>query len=302
MERRQVTLKEKLKAHYDNRNFQPQETSANKVGVAFYWFMTISLLFESLLILIPTLFKDNTTVKLLCQVLVFMALVECNACWFLTYKDVSNYVRKTFIEKYFTQIQETPPGWRSCPSCQLDAPPRSHHCKLCEKCILKRDHHCFFTGSCIGFYNQRYFIIFCVHMIWSNAFALYLQLTYLNEAMPIFSNYFVNYLPGINVLLYFFGNIPIGIVLIVIHSHFCIFCLGAGIFFFVWQMMIVSSGQTSHEAWKNINPYGKSVLDNFRSVFGPLKFSWLMLFFPVPFDLSEDGIKWEIQPKSVKGH
>ncbi|ESO86203.1 hypothetical protein LOTGIDRAFT_129679 [Lottia gigantea] len=265
--------------------------------------MVFSLLIEAVYILIPTLYKSKPTIRILAYVFVFIALLECTVCWFLTWRDVANYVRKTFKGKYFSDASETPQGWRLCPSCQLDAPPRSHHCKLCGKCILKRDHHCFFTGSCIGFYNQRYFIVFCVHMIWSNLFALYMQLNYLNQVMPIFSSSFLNYIPAINIVFWMMGKIPLGLLLLTIHSYFCIFTLGASLFFLIWQVYLLSSGKTSFEAWKNINPYGKSALDNIRSVFGPLKLAWIMVFFPVPFELSEDGIKWEVTPQHLKkGH
>jgi len=56
--------------------------------------------------------------------------------------------------------QQPMSDFRTCPVCLLMAPPRSHHCKICNCCVLKRDHHCFFTASCIGFNNQRYFVVF----------------------------------------------------------------------------------------------------------------------------------------------
>jgi len=54
--------------------------------------------------------------------------------------------------------------FQTCPVCLLMTPPRSHHCKICNCCVLKRDHHCFFTASCVGFNNQRYFVVFMFYM------------------------------------------------------------------------------------------------------------------------------------------
>lgn len=51
------------------------------------------------------------------------------------------------------------PGWRYCHFCQLNAPPRAHHCPVCDECILKRDRHCMFAGCCVGFQNQRYYVM-----------------------------------------------------------------------------------------------------------------------------------------------
>ena len=63
----------------------------------------------------------------------------------------------------------------------MDAPPRSFHCHLCNYCILKRDHHCFVTGSCVGYHNQRIFVVFCLYTLISTTWAAYLQFCYLNE-------------------------------------------------------------------------------------------------------------------------
>ena len=94
-------------------------------------------------------------------------------------------------------------SWKWCNKCQMNVPPRSHHCKvylhgiflffvkakstslysvifllfvsgkICRKCILKRSHHCFLTNTCIGFTNQRYFLMMsfylaigCIGSLW----------------------------------------------------------------------------------------------------------------------------------------
>ena len=60
MERRKATtLKEKLADHYQKRDFSVKPSIASQVGMTFFGFMTISLLFESLLILIPAVYKDG---------------------------------------------------------------------------------------------------------------------------------------------------------------------------------------------------------------------------------------------------
>ena len=51
-----------------------------------------------------------------------------------------------------------------CKYCIQPKPPRSHHCSICNKCFLNMDHHCPWMNNCIGFYNLRYFISFCVFM------------------------------------------------------------------------------------------------------------------------------------------
>ncbi|XP_077992839.1 palmitoyltransferase ZDHHC16-like [Glandiceps talaboti] len=50
----------------------------------------------------------------------------------------------------------------TCKKCGLPKPPRTHHCRICKRCTLKMDHHCPWLNNCIGHYNHRYFVQFCV--------------------------------------------------------------------------------------------------------------------------------------------
>ncbi len=61
------------------------------------------------------------------------------------------------------QTKSCDPGidqFNLCTKCQCYVPPRAHHCKRCNRCVLRRDHHCTWLGSCIGFYNYKFFILF----------------------------------------------------------------------------------------------------------------------------------------------
>lgn len=51
-----------------------------------------------------------------------------------------------------------------CHKCCINMPDGAWHCNTCDICILKRDHHCFFFSQCIGFYNQRYYLL-CIFYI-----------------------------------------------------------------------------------------------------------------------------------------
>ena len=53
---------------------------------------------------------------------------------------------------------------RHCEKCNYYKLPRVSHCSTCGECIYKLDHHCMWTQTCIGHFNQRPFIWFCLYM------------------------------------------------------------------------------------------------------------------------------------------
>lgn len=48
---------------------------------------------------------------------------------------------------------------RYCKKCNHVKPDRTHHCSNCEVCILKMDHHCPWINNCVGYTNQKQFIL-----------------------------------------------------------------------------------------------------------------------------------------------
>lgn len=52
-----------------------------------------------------------------------------------------------------------------CYRCNLNKAPRTHHCTICDKCIINKDFHCFWIKNCVGFNNQKHFILFNFYTI-----------------------------------------------------------------------------------------------------------------------------------------
>ncbi|ESO83215.1 hypothetical protein LOTGIDRAFT_133914, partial [Lottia gigantea] len=180
-----------------------------------------------------------------------------------------------------------------CQKCDLRTPPRAHHCNVCDKCILKRDHHCYFLGVCIGFKNQRYFVIMTFYGAVVSFWGLYLSLVYFSNNIWPFVSLSDVFLP-VTFYRTIFGDFSFNHFLIVYHMY-CFACFGpVATFYFSSQFTIISKGVTLYELAKNVPVRNTNSIDkNFRSVFGD--FWYVNFVFPgqILFHQTEDGYFWD---------
>ena len=76
--------------------------------------------------------------------------------------------QKVVSQKYDFEISK-------CNSCNVLRPKDTHHCSECHYCILDRENHCPWMNNCIGLFNRKSYLIFCMSAAISVAysFALY---------------------------------------------------------------------------------------------------------------------------------
>ena len=64
--------------------------------------------------------------------------------------------QKIIGEKYDFDITK-------CDYCNILRPKDTHHCSDCHACILDRENHCPWMNNCIGLFNRKAFLLFCIY-------------------------------------------------------------------------------------------------------------------------------------------
>ena len=97
----------------------------------------------------------------------------------ITTNDIDNSKEVTYIDEHIN-INDTSEKDNSvlhfCKQCKSYKPLRAHHCSICKVCVLKMDHHCPWINNCVGQNNNRYFLLFITHMLFTALFNLILGL------------------------------------------------------------------------------------------------------------------------------
>ena len=50
---------------------------------------------------------------------------------------------------------------RTCRRCGCFKPERAHHDSVSRRCVIKMDHYCPWVNNVVGFFNHKYFVLFC---------------------------------------------------------------------------------------------------------------------------------------------
>eukprot|EP00826_Nyctotherus_ovalis_P057313 TRINITY_DN7830_c0_g1_i2.p4 TRINITY_DN7830_c0_g1~~TRINITY_DN7830_c0_g1_i2.p4 ORF type:complete len:103 (-),score=23.01 TRINITY_DN7830_c0_g1_i2:255-563(-) len=80
------------------------------------------------------------------------------------------------------QVQPRLDDFTYCVICKKPKPPRAQHCKKCRRCILRCDHHCMWVGNCIGFHNEKYYVLL---LLYTSVLLLYVIVFLLSDAFGV---------------------------------------------------------------------------------------------------------------------
>jgi hypothetical protein len=87
------------------------------------------------------------------------------------YSSISEETREHICKKFDVEFKR-------CDKCYIVRTPRVQHCKICKSCVMKMDHHCPWINNCIGQFNQKFFILFCLYSFIGCLHSCYLLIYY----------------------------------------------------------------------------------------------------------------------------
>lgn len=301
-----ITLRQKWRDHWNTRDkiLRPEPSTANRMGVAFFWIVSVTTVFTSLFVYLPELETGMPYAKTLAlKALVWLIFAELVVNWGLCSMKELSRVTVRRIQRSVANAQLARDGYPyvpiedmlPCPACQVPVPPRAHHCKLCSMCVLKRDHHCYFTASCIGFSNQRYFIVLTFYVAVGTMYGSLLIASYAGSTLPHSSwSHYGRYIPVVAFVQWLAGSLNLAYFFLSVQLFTCVMSFGMAFGYFLWEVCLIVREQTSYETSKNIRLYNtrSSVGTKFREVFGPY---WILNFLlPLPtLPAGVDGIQWK---------
>lgn len=149
------------------------------------------------------------------------------------------------------------------------------------------------VGSCVGFENQRYFIVFCFYCAAAAIYGLFANYCYATLMYgPVSFSNFYHYILPVAIVEWLFGYADSAFLWCALLISVCFMTSTGSTGIFIWQFFIAVYGVTTFELCKRIKPRRRSILGPVRSVFG----SYWMLNFIVPLTCIKqhgNGIEWE---------
>ncbi|CAG9864453.1 unnamed protein product [Phyllotreta striolata] len=188
--------------------------------------------------------------------------------------------------------------WRYCTECKEFAPPRSWHCKICDVCILQRDHHCLFTSCCVGFDNQRYYLVLLFYMLLSQLYGAYYSFYFSKDFLIDWSWYSI--VKFAFPVFFLFTHFDVNQIYILIINLMLSGMVGTAILFqYHVELMLKSFVTYERKTTKSASKYDRGRLKNVEIVLGS---RWYLVWI-APWIKSPppcDGTNWELL-EAIKG-
>ena len=87
-------------------------------------------------------------------------------------EPISKKKEKIISQKYDFEVNK-------CISCNVLRPNTTHHCSDCHYCILDRENHCPWMNNCVGLFNRKSYLLFCLYSTISVAYSFILYFYYI---------------------------------------------------------------------------------------------------------------------------
>ncbi|XP_067937914.1 putative ZDHHC-type palmitoyltransferase 2 [Watersipora subatra] len=259
----------------------PPMKASKFAAAAYFWIVTSTTPFIFIAYVIPTEFRNDSEEKRYwMKILTIWLALQCMANWLCCRFTATHLIGtkdKAVVNKSLWKDDENGGDYTKdpnyCKICKLIAPygSKTHHCVVCNKCIMRRDHHCFLLGTCVGYYNQRFFAVLTFYMGISSAMCFYYFRRYLmNEIESRDDFYWTEYILPLTLKHLLIRRISLLEFTLVSYCYTFVMMGFMGCGFFTMQMHITFYGQTWHEfnSGKKVRAY-RTVFENFREVFGP---------------------------------
>lgn len=158
---------------------------------------------------------------------------------------------------------------RNCKLCDSRwKPARAHHCKTCKRCIFRMDHHCPWINNCVGFSNQKFFILFLGYTAVSAGVTLVVLGVSCVSWLWIQPNWS--------------DAAPMSSVSLVCGGLVAVECLAAAVFvsdFLQEQIESITTNSTLVETYQCTHGRRGTFWEHFRQIFGPNTWLWAL---PIP--------------------
>lgn len=223
--------------------------------------------------------------------------IHFTLCTYLFINVVGNMMYGMFTDSSTNVVQNVNnSNWTYCTVCDCMKPPRAWHCKICNKCCLKRDHHCYYFANCIGYYNERYYIMFLIYCFMAMVYAVVYNVYFLTQFLTgtKITVMFKMLFPFIGLIVNF-GSESLYIILILVH----IIVASCSGFYIFYHLNLILIGKTTHEnrCSKNNSIYDQGWQLNLIESFGTRWYlAWILPCIDSP--LPGNGVEWEVNYKN----